>query len=179
MELTLTSLVGSVIIGVISSLTASAAFLFVLFRFRPNIEISPYIAVGTALDGNPHYRLKIINRAPRKIVNVRVRLLVCNRASVPGGFITNNQAVRLKTSEVFHIGKYSKKDKSAEYAYRFVCYEDLESLWVEGRGNHMKFRIIATDSLTGFSKVFYRRFHIKRTTLIPGSHEFGDSLEVK
>lgn len=179
MDLTLTNVVLSVAIGVVSSLTASAAFLFVLFRFRPNIEISPYISVGKDSDGNTQYRIKIVNRTPRKIINVRVKLILGTKVNIPGGIITNNKQLMLRTPDLFHVGKYSKKDKGANYAYRFITDEDIESLWQEGQGNHIKFLIIATDSLTGFSKVFFRRFHVKRTTLVTGSHIHGDSLEVK
>lgn len=171
-------LVQSVLIGVLSSLAASALFLVVLFRLRPEIEISPYIAVGLSKTGKKTYRFKFVNRAKRNAINVRARVIYTTPKNVPDGTVLNNRNIGLTRDLIFELPKFDTGDKEANYAYRLMTSEDLEDIWSNEDSAYVRFQLIATDALTGFSRVFHKSFHTKRSCLRPGSHRFGESLEV-
>jgi len=168
----------SVVIGAISSLAASGLFLFCLFKLRPNIMISPYIAISKSSEGSNEYRFKIINKTSRPIINLRVRIFVSNRKNVPDGVMVHNKRIPLAIEDVFQMPRYDLNDKNADYARRFICKEDINSLWEDKNGCTLKIIVMATDSLSGFSKVFIKEYHTKKNTLVEGSHRFGDSLEI-
>jgi len=166
----------TVLVGVLSSLIASALFLFALFRIRPNLVISPFIA--TDADGRgTFYSFKIINKAPRPAINVRAELTMAEKAVVDGGEVCWEGKIPLVADQVFEIGGHNTKDPNAEFAFRFVTDRDLGEIW-KNNSQYLTLRVVATDSVTGFSRTFRRDFHLKRTCLKPGTHGFGDSLDV-
>lgn len=168
----------SILLGILSSLAASFVFLFCLSRLRPNIAVSSFISYREDEKGK-RYAFKIINKTSRPIINVRCRLSVVSPKAVPGGLVFNNKSIRLEREEVFMIDKYDKKDKDANYAWRFLCREDIDSEWKEGDGSYLIFRVIATDSLSGLSSYHSYRFYTKRDSIKLGSHRFGDCLQVE
>lgn len=172
------SIVGFILTGVFSSIAASALFLWYLIKMRPNIEISPCIAMTKEEGGKPVYRLKIVNRTPRPIINVHCQLLVTQGRTVPGGIMLTGKQIKLTQDHVFQIPKFDVKEKDAHYARRFICREDIDSLWQDESGSYLRFVIMATDSFTGFSRVFSQEFHTKRNCLVEGSHKFGNSLDI-
>jgi len=172
------TMIESILTGIFSSLVASALFLFCLVKLRPKIEISPYISLIVEDNGKKVYRFKIINRTRRPIINVQCRLLLTISRNVPDGMMLRSKRIKLHVEHVFQIPKYDKKDKEARYARRFICYKDIDSLWEDQEGKYLRFVILATDSFSGFSKVFYKEFLSKKDCLIEGDHRFGDSLEI-
>jgi hypothetical protein len=168
----------SVILGVLSSLVASLVFLYFISRLRPKLIISPFISFNDDEKGK-FFVLKLINKTPRPIINIRCRLNLVIPKSVPGGLIFSNINLKLEREEVFLIDKFDKQDKDANYAWRFVCREDIESEWEEKHGSYLIFRVIATDSLSGLSKYYSQRFFTKRDCLRKGSHRFGNNLNVE
>ncbi len=81
-------------------------------------------------------------------------------------------------NEVFILKKYDLKDKNANYTRQFVCHEDIDELWKDDRHKFICFRLLATDSLTGFSKVFEREYRLKRNSIKEGTYESGDSFKI-
>ena len=171
-------MISSILVGVLSSFVASALFLFCLFRVRPKIVISPHIAVTTEPDGKKMYRLKIVNKTIRPIVNIHCRLLLSQPKNVPDGIMITSDRIPLKAEHVFEIPRYDIRNKEANYARRFVCDENIEAIWQGQDGSYLKFTVMASDSLSGFSKVFTKEFHTKKNCIVEGSHRFGDSLEI-
>jgi len=165
-----------IIIGILSSFIASIVFLQFLIRLRPNIEISPYISYG---DNNGNFRIKIINRSKRDAINLKYELSIVTPVNVPNGTVSNYKTLKLKKDNAFEIKGFDKSDTSAGYAKRIVTSENLYNMWNDEKGNYLVFRMIVTDSLSGFHKVFRREFHTKRNVIVKGSHVFGNSLEVK
>ena len=166
-----------VLTGVLSSLAASSIFLFFLFHFRPKLDISPYIAVREDEEGTA-YILKVINRTPREVIDIRCELTLMTPTNVTHGVIISATHLNLRKSYSFHLEKYDKKDKDAKYAARYVTYENLESKWPDDKVSYLQLRILAKDSLSGFSKFFSQSFYTKESCLVKGSHKFGDSLDV-
>ena len=152
--------------------------MYFLSRLRPKLQISPFIAFSDDEKGK-YYVFKIINKTPRPIINIKCRLTLVTPKSVPGGLVFTNEPLKLQREETFSIDKFDKKDKDANYAWRFVCREDIGSAWEEKNGSYLIFRVLATDSLSSLSKYFSQRYFTKRDCLRHGSHRFGNNLSVE
>ena len=59
-------IVGDILLSILSGLVASGVFLFVLSKYRPMIEISPYIARENDSEGK-YFVFKIINKSKRPL----------------------------------------------------------------------------------------------------------------
>ena len=163
-------------IGVVSGVVASAAFFLLLRRLRPDIEISPLIAKVTT-GGYTYYDFKIINRSRRAAIDIRVHCVLATPENVQGGPIYQTLGITLTKDTFFELGPYDRNDRDAYYALRFTTVDDLDTLWKDDR-SHVRLRIMATDSESGFSRAFLRDFRTKRNSIHEGQHEFGDSLTV-
>jgi len=169
----------SVIIGILSSVIASIIFLTFLTRVRPKIEISNQIAKGKSLTtGDIIYRIKVINKTRHSIINIKAQLHLVTPIVVPGGILLKTKEIPLKRSEVMCLEKFDPKDEQAKYAFRFVTYEDIEKSWSDDKRSFLRFRIVATDSISGFSKVFTKDYHTK-SLIKEGEFEYGASMEIK
>ena len=173
----MTEILVGILTGVLSSLVASSLFLFILLRLRPKIEISPYIAVQERKKGTA-YIIKIINKTQREIIDIQSELVVATPINVMDGTITTIKRLKLETPNSFYMNKYDKKDRNAEYAGRYLTYEDIDLKWPDDSVSYLQFRILAKDSLSGFSNYFHHSFYVKENCLIKGSHKFGDNLDI-
>ena len=88
------------------------------------------------------------------------------------------KTIPLKASKIMEISKFDLKDKNAEYAHRFSTNEFIENLWEDDTHSFLRFKISATDSLSGFGRVFHKDYHIKKNSINRGVHEFGNSFEI-
>jgi hypothetical protein len=73
-----------------------------------------------------------------------------------------------------------KRDKEARYAIRFQTMESLEDLWLQLHGNetcYLRFNDRATDSLSGFSKVFEKTYRSLKA-VEEGQFEYGNSFTI-
>jgi len=83
----------------------------------------------------------------------------------------------LKSSELFEISGYDLFNENATYAFRFSTNEDIESIWDDTR-SYLRFRLIATDSFSNFSKVFNQYYYNKRNAIRNGEFKYGDSFDI-
>jgi hypothetical protein len=170
-------------IGALSSLIASIVWLFAFSRIRPNIQISDKIAKTVDRNNETVYKIKVINRGKRPIMNVQAKFALAKFALatpriVPNGFVIRIINIELQTHELFALAKFDKGDEEAEYAYRFLTYENLDEAWIDDKLSYLVFRIYATDSLSGLGKLFERKLRLKRSSIIEGDFEVGDSFEI-
>jgi len=169
-------IVGNILLSILSGLVASGVFLLVLSKLRPSIEISPFIAREKDDDGK-FFTFKIVNKSRRSCIGVKVDASLAKQTNVQGGHTFWTKQLPLKQTEVFEISRNDKKDSNADYAWRFVTDEDLDKIW--GSDNDLvRFRVLATDSLTGFSRAFVHQFRLARNSIKDGSHHFGNDLNV-
>lgn len=169
----------AIIIGILSSFLASIIFLLFLTRVRPNIVISDKIAKSiSSKTNNTVYIIKVVNKTGRSIIDIKAELHLINLVIMPGGILKNTQKITLKNSELMEIAKIDLKDKEADLGdYRFITYEDIEEIWDNNK--FLRFKISAKDSLSGFSRVFTKNYHVKRNSIKEGKFEVGNSLEIK
>jgi len=167
-----------IITGVIVGLVTSVIFLYALSRVRPRFQISERIAKRITPSGNTQYLVKILNRSRRSAIDIRARLHLMTPTMAPGGVVLRSKRLELSRGELFELPGFSRKDQEARYAFRFLTEEHLEDLW-EDESQYLRFRLFASDSLSGFGRVFVRDFHMKRVSVVEGDFEVGSSLEIK
>lgn len=169
----------AIIIGILSSFVASCIFLSFLTRVRPKIVIADQIARGKTSTGETAYRIKIINKTRKPIINVKAQLHLMTPTVMPSGVIKKSKAIQLKRNAIMEISRFNLKDKTAGYAFRFISYENIEEIWKDDAHSFLRFRIFATHSHSGFGQVFRKDYHTKRNSIKKGDFEFGNSLEIK
>lgn len=166
----------SLIVGVASGLTASIAFFYLLRNLRPNISISPYIA-RTEYNGKKYFDFKIVNYSSRSAINICVHAVLATPINVEGGPLYQTIGINLVHDTSFELSRFDESDLNANYALRFSTPDDLDAMWAD-ETSLIRFRLIATDSESGFSRAYIKEFHTKRNSVKDGLHEFGNSLDV-
>lgn len=162
--------------GILASLIASSLFLLTLVRLRPVLQISPVIAEEEDEDGR-FYAFKVVNRCRFPIINIKAELTILKPARVPGGHeIKWSSGVDLNRDTVFQLPAYSKGGDTG-YAYRFCTDSNLHDIWRSNRDT-LRLRVVATHSVSGFSRTFEQVYGPKWEAIVPGSHEGGASLNV-
>jgi hypothetical protein len=170
----------AIIIGVLSSFVASFIFLLILTRIRPAVIISDKIAkTEDSTTGDVIYKIKIINKTHRSIINVKAQLRLITLVAAPGGLIEQNRTIPLRTDYIMELPKFNLKDKNVEYAWRFNVDGNIEKLWNDDERSFLRFKIFATDGVSGFGRVFNRDFHIKKNSIIKGVFEYGNTCDIK
>ena|SRR5579859_6214868 len=168
----------SIILGILSSLVASIVFLLLLSTLRPNIEISESIAQGKdALDASM-YSIKVINRGRRSVMNVKAQLQLIEPTNAPNGTIEEASDIPLEGTDPLELAAFSRKDDTEGYACRFSTLEDMDKCWADDKHAYLRFRIFATDSLSGLGRVFTQKYRLKRIALRNGSFVKGHELTI-
>ena len=169
-------MIEAVLIGISSSILASAITILIMSNLRPRIEIISSIAKDTALDQRPYYAIKVLNKGRRDVVHVKAELMLMNEREVGGKNIHITQEIGLTKPDILTIRRYQKGGKS--FSYRFSTYEDLDEKWPDDSTSYLRFRIYAVDSLSGFGKVFTQRFKGKKRSILSGRFAGADSGEI-
>jgi len=165
----------AILIGVVSN----GMFLYIMSRFKPKIEISSTIAHGAdTVSGKSIYRIKVINRTKSPIVDIRAQLHIFKMHQTATGEIYKSKAVGLQRADPIVFDKYDKCDKDANYAYRFVTYDNLETLWGNDNVQFLRFRIYARHSVSGFGTFASKDYRLKRNSIKEGEFSKGDTFEI-
>ena len=169
-------MIESILTGVSASIAASLIFLWVLYNFKPKVEISPYIADQT-IDGVHRYGFKIINKTKSTIFDIKVQALLIQPVQVHGGPVSNVRELNLLKDHFFEMGPFDLKDADAHYALRFGTGDDIASLW-SSNTEFLRVNVVSRHAFSGFSKVESFIFNTKGI-IKEGKHEFGAGVEVK
>lgn len=168
-----------IILAIIIGLITSGTFLIILARFKPKIDISPKIARGLSTKtGETVYRIKVINRTRAPITEIRAQLHIFKNYQTATGEIWKSDAIELKRSDPIIIDKYDRKDENANYAYRFLTYEDLDEKWSDDSSQFLRFRIFARHSVSGFGRFFLKDYRLKINTILDGDFSKGYTFEI-
>lgn len=169
----------AIIIGVLSSFVASLVFLYFLNMLRPKIIISEQIAKSHNINGHVEYQIKTINKTRRTIMNVQAQLFLTTPTEIRGGILEKNDEIQLRTKKLHEMAKFNGKDKTAKYVFRFICEKNFEDDWNKNKNSFLRFKILATDSLSGCTSVFSKDYQTIEKSIKEGEFEFGNSLKVK
>lgn len=196
-----TSIVLTLLYGVISGIIASFLYFYLFFiRLKPKILISKQISKREK-DGLMEYEIKVRNDVKsRSAINIRAELLLVTPRNVPeGGMVLKTDYVQLKRSELFEVGKFNPKDDStkdeAQYAFQFRTVQaykkdeqgkdtdekdaSLEDLWSDSERTYLLFRVFATDPLSGLGKVFSKEYHSKSDNIQEGDFGYATDMNVR
>ena len=147
------------VIGFLTSLIASIAFLFfILYNLRPKIGISHYIVKGTDLDsGATAYFFKFVNYSKFQAFDVRIRLSELIRMPTDGGKInTRRKDLTLKKAFIAHVPAFiptANITTYAPHAIQFTCLDDLQPI-LKDKHRSVEVQIILKHGLTGLAQVF-------------------------
>jgi len=179
MENIISFLLDKLLLAVFIGIIASAIFYYFLLRLKPRIEISSKIAKGlSTIDNTVIYRIKIINYTKVPIIEIKAHLHIFKNYQTSTGEIWKSQAIKLRRDDPLVILKYDKKDKDAKYAYRFLTYEDVDTMWSDNTKAYLKFRLICKHSVSGFTGFFEQDYRIKRKSIKMGDFSKGDFFEI-
>ena len=170
-------LIWSGVIGVVSSVIASTVFLLGVAR-RPKLDISYKIAKSTDAEGNRYYAAKIVNRTRSPLTDVRLRMSLLSPMPIEGGVVYDVKDLMLRTPDLLEIGAFDPRDLDASYAVRIALADDLDELWSQHYLQRVRFQVHATDSFTGYRKLFTQQYFVKELSLREGEFESGESLQV-
>jgi hypothetical protein len=160
------------------NLIASMFFLIVLFGMKPKIEISKLIAKSKSYDDKDEYLIKIINKGLYPVINIKAEMFFINKATVHGGFIDEHIRIPLKMDSIMVLNRIIKEAPSDDYTFHFSTRENIIEKLKNDKNLTLRIKILATHSLTNFSKVFIMNYSgidvIKNNEFC-----YGDSLEIE
>ncbi len=167
-----------VVLAILFGVVANGMFLYITSRFRPKIDISPNVAHRTDSSEKSVYCIKVINRTRAPIVDIKAQLLVFTSRQTATGDIWISTPIELKQSDPIMIGKYDKKDKDIDCAYRFITYKDIDKIWNDENTQFLRFRIYARHSVSGFGTFASKDYRLKRNSIKEGEFSKGDTFEI-
>jgi hypothetical protein len=167
----------TIVVGLLSGVVSSFAFLALLFSMRPKVAISDLIA-RTIYDGQKAFVIKIINRTWWRLYDIQAELAHLKFENVTGGQNVYSKPLDLKKNHIWAVNSRHawRSDVNAEYAVLFVCLSDLDTLWTSD--SMLEFRVMARHSFSGFSSLMKRRFYRAQSSIREGAFKFGNSLEI-
>ena len=171
----------NILIGVTSSLVASGIFLLFLYRLRPQIEISPFIAKESRPNGKIEYGFKFVNRTPYPLIDIKAKVRLRVAEVAPGGSSGAGliwDSKRIAAGEIWQVAAYDPNDKNYDYAQRMTRDVDLEAEWDDSKVSELIFEVMARHSLSGFSIVASRKWVKKNGSIVVGTHNYGADLGV-
>ena len=165
----------AIFVGIFSSLIASVFFYLLLYRTRPKIEISDKIAKTPS---GKSYVIKVINKSKRDAIDIKAELLLMKSVNVSNGIIWRRKKIPLNREYLFVLNKFSNNDQETNYAFRFTTNEDIEKLWND-ENQYLFFQVYAKDELSGFGKVFSKKYYRKNSAIKKGRFKLGDTFEIE
>lgn len=171
------------LLGIISSLIASAIFLYIfLNRLKPRIKISNFISYGN-FRNDPNtkaYYFKFINISNSPAFDIRLRLCELIRTPAGNGKLhTHRVDIPLNKDFLTHVPCFKKVksgDTYAPHAIICTCLEDLKPI-LEDQNKCIEIQIILRHGLTGLSDVFSAEFSNPKC-IKSGDFCFGNDLNI-
>ncbi|HIC46786.1 MAG TPA: hypothetical protein EYM37_06150 [Methylophaga aminisulfidivorans] len=159
------------LIAIINGFLGSLLVVLFLYRLKPKIEISPYIAKNSKSE----YEFKIRNKTPYSVLDVKIELYLITPTNTPNGLA--NSLHKFSSAEVPELDSYKAKEELFGKEF-FFCYPGtLETHWNDDN-QHLMLVVTSRHSLSQFSKVSKQKFYRKGSTIKAGKFESGENLEV-
>jgi hypothetical protein len=166
----------SLIIGALGSLIASLVIVFFMYHQRPKMVISDKIA-KTSYGEDTIYSIKVVNIGSRDAVSIKTELLIMEPQVVEGGVTYNILEIPLIRNEIFQIRPLSTSGDRPTGVFEFITNVDIEAEWENRSNSYLLFRLIAQDSLSGFSQVFRAEYYSKNA-IISGRFGTGRNMNI-
>jgi hypothetical protein len=166
--------VWAIVIGVLSSVLASGVWLVVLRGLRPKIEISPVLVEDPG--PQPCFRIKVINKSRRAVVDIAFELVIMRPERTKGGTVNMRKVVRVAGPPPLVLaGKGRGRDDNT---YRIRVDADLRGILEQDESRFVRLRVFGRDSLSGLGRVADREYHEPAAEIITGKYVKGPTFEV-
>ena len=182
----------AILIGVLSSFTASLLFIIILFRVRPNISVSPYIAKDKDPNTNEVvFVFKVKNNSPFfKIYDLKCSVGIFETIPSHNGedtkrtddrvMLINDNYWVLANFNIRHISQWFNREKKlksrTDYAAQFGTKFDLEKVIADRKV--VRVEVFGKHPLSGFSKVKFEEYKHSSEIKV-GSFYSGNSFVIK
>lgn len=170
------SLLTSVAIGTLSSVAASIIWLLALRRVKPRIDVSPSIAED-GRSGSRQWRVNIINRSSRAVVDLRVELVRVRSQSARNGSVNMTRSIDVGRVPLTLAGRRrgSTEDNNC---FRMRIYEDPGQLLSTDDGRYIRLRIFGRDEITGVGSLVETRYTYAADAIKQGRFSKGQSFDI-
>ncbi|MFG1820598.1 hypothetical protein ACGFIF_43045 [Kribbella sp. NPDC049174] len=166
--------VWAIVIGVLSSLLASGVWLVALRALRPKIEISPVLVEDPG--DQPCFRIKVVNRSRRAVVDIAFELVLMRPERTKGGTVKMRKVVRVAGPPPLVLaGSARAKDDNT---YRIRVDADLRGLLEQDESRFVRLRVFGRDSLSGLGRVAEREYHEPAADIVTGKYVRGPTFDV-
>jgi len=162
---------------IISPVGASAVFVYLMYRQRPKLELSPQIA-KTTIGDNTVYAFKVINTGRRDANSVMAELFLIQPHVVEGGTGYNIMELDLVRNNLFQMRPLKRVGDKFGAVFEFITTEDLEGEWKGFKDSYLLFRVSAQDSISQFTKVFTVEFESPEEAIVVGRFAKGARMEI-
>lgn len=98
------NLIVSVTTGAVASLVDSLIWFLALRIVRPRVDISQEIAEEVSPEGTVSYRIKVVNRTRRAVVDLRLELSVITPTRAKGGPVYRGQRLVIENEPLLIPG---------------------------------------------------------------------------
>lgn len=168
----------AIVVGVLSSVVASFVWLFALRRVRPHIDISPVIVEDPPSEGSPRcFRIKIINRSRRALVDLAFELAVMRPTRTRGGVVQMRKVVRVAGPPPLIIpGR--RNDGGDHNVYRIRVNADIRGVLEQDEHRFIRLRVFGRDELSGIGRVAEREYHEPGAEITVGKYAKGQAFDV-
>jgi hypothetical protein len=166
-----------IIVGVVTGLISSGFFFFLLCCLRPRIAVSPYIAVFPDPRGQPRSAVKFVNRSGRDLLNIRV-ILRHVRVEQTGTDPLYHRTPLVEMT-VEHLPGNRRRERHLSQFSQWISLDgDIRQSAPVGSGCYLQLLLVATDSVTGFSRAFTHEYRNPKH-VVDSRHRTGNHLTVE
>ena len=172
-----TSIINSLWTGFVSAIWASAVFVYLMYRQRPQLELSTKVA-KTTIGGKTVYAFKVINSGRRDAISIIAELVLIQPHVVEGGIGYNIMEIDLVRNKLFHMRPLKKVGDKFGAVFEFITTEDLESEWNDFKNSYLLFRVTAQDAISQFTHVFTSEYKSPDKSIVYGRFGKGAKMSI-
>lgn len=158
------------IIGIVSSISS----VLLLYKLKPNLQISSKIARQIGSDGVPFYAIKVINHGKCAVKNVHADLEYLIPRNVPNGVVYETIGIELRKQVNYIKGK----GKHNGNFYIFNTKEDLNATWFDPNNMQVIIRVYCEHTIFSTGKMFTYTYKHKASDIVLGTYEYGNTLSI-
>lgn len=164
----------AIVLGVVSGFIASAVWLVTLRGLRPWIEISPVIVEDSTAPGC--FRIKIVNRSRRAVVDMAFELVIMRPERTKGGTVNMRRIVRVAGPPPLILA--GRKRGRDENTYRIRVDANLRGILEQDDRRFVRLRVFGRDVVSGLGRVAERQYHEPTAEIIAGKYVKGPTFDV-
>lgn len=173
---TVMAMLEAVLVGILSSVTASAIWMLLLGRLRPRLAISTEIAEDPNVNmDSPVFRIKVVNRGRYAAMDLRFQVDLVTPVRAKGGNVDRRTPLKCGNAPLM-FPRYDRSGNEHRNAYRLRIDSDIRRLLAEYPNSSIRLQIFARHELSGMGKVFEQAYNHPDSEIVLGSFVRGQNL---